>query len=193
MGRPRKDQEGPSAYESLEQAFWDLLEEKSFRSITVRDLTAKAKVNRNTFYYHFESIEDLAFATIRRNVPRELFGRLLAMLSEGCFDASFADGASDLETRFRRIRLIVRDGSLKLPLLAKQEVFSFWLDDMGVSEDELTKGDWACIDFIWGGVTSLIASDQVHNHQEYLEALEGGVASAVSLLIMRVRQEHGLL
>ena len=38
----------------LEQSFMELLEEKSFQSITVQDIADRATVNRATFYAHFE-------------------------------------------------------------------------------------------------------------------------------------------
>ncbi|MDO4854790.1 MAG: TetR/AcrR family transcriptional regulator [Coriobacteriia bacterium] len=190
MARPRKDQEGPSASERIEQAFWELLEEKKFHSITVRDLTGRAKVNRNTFYYHFESVEDLAAKAIQGNIPREFFSRLISMLLEGSFDASVVQMAPDLETRFHRVRLTMRNGSYALSAMVKCEVVRLWLECMQIGKDELTPSDWARFDFVWGGITSLIASDHVHSSQEYLAELEGGVAAAVSMLVVRIREGH---
>ena len=43
----------------LTEAFWQLLEKKSYKKITVRDIVDFCQVNRNTFYYHFEGIPDL--------------------------------------------------------------------------------------------------------------------------------------
>ena len=37
----------------LQDKFWELLAEQSFQSITVQDITARAMVNRATFYDHF--------------------------------------------------------------------------------------------------------------------------------------------
>lgn len=37
----------------LQEKFWELLAEQSFQSITVQDITARAMVNRATFYDHF--------------------------------------------------------------------------------------------------------------------------------------------
>ncbi len=37
----------------------DLLEKKSFSQVTVTEIITLSKVNRNTFYYHFEDIYDL--------------------------------------------------------------------------------------------------------------------------------------
>ena len=35
MARPRKDQEGPTAVERMEEAFWEILAEKPYAQITV--------------------------------------------------------------------------------------------------------------------------------------------------------------
>jgi AcrR family transcriptional regulator len=37
----------------LQQAFLELMAEKSFQAITVQDITSRAMVNRSTFYDHF--------------------------------------------------------------------------------------------------------------------------------------------
>ena len=37
----------------------ELLEEKEFTKITVKDIVTRCGINRNTFYYHFEDIYDL--------------------------------------------------------------------------------------------------------------------------------------
>ena len=34
----------------------ELLEEKEFTKITVKDIVTRCGINRNTFYYHFEDI-----------------------------------------------------------------------------------------------------------------------------------------
>ena len=43
----------------LTGAFWELLEEKPYKKITVKDIVDRCKVNRNTFYYHFDGINSL--------------------------------------------------------------------------------------------------------------------------------------
>ncbi|MGN0414406.1 MAG: TetR/AcrR family transcriptional regulator C-terminal domain-containing protein [Agathobacter sp.] len=40
-------------------AFWQLLEEKPYQQITVKDIVTRCMINRNTFYYHFHDIPDL--------------------------------------------------------------------------------------------------------------------------------------
>ncbi len=43
----------------LTRAFWELLEEKPYKKITVKDIVDRCQVNRNTFYYHFDGITSL--------------------------------------------------------------------------------------------------------------------------------------
>ena len=47
----------------LRRALTELLEEKDIRSVTVRELTERADVNRGTFYAHYSDIYDLVEQT----------------------------------------------------------------------------------------------------------------------------------
>ena len=49
--------------QGLSKAFLEVLEEKGFQKMTVQDITARANVNRATFYAHYEDKYDL-FNTI---------------------------------------------------------------------------------------------------------------------------------
>lgn len=44
---------------AIKSAFLNLLEEKSYESITIQDLSKEAMINRNTFYLHYRDKEDL--------------------------------------------------------------------------------------------------------------------------------------
>ena len=44
---------------AIQDAFLELLNEKSFNKITVRDITDRCGINRNTFYYHYQDIYEL--------------------------------------------------------------------------------------------------------------------------------------
>jgi AcrR family transcriptional regulator len=56
--------------ERIEQAFRELLNEKPYSSITVKDIIERCGVNRNTFYYHFESIPYLFALIVRKDVDK---------------------------------------------------------------------------------------------------------------------------
>lgn len=60
----------------IKQAFISLLEEKSFDSITVRDLTERANINRGTFYLHYLDKFDLL-----EKCEKEVFSRILTIFN----------------------------------------------------------------------------------------------------------------
>jgi AcrR family transcriptional regulator len=45
--------------ESIRNALVELIDEKGFKAITVKDITTRAKINRGTFYAHFQDKFDL--------------------------------------------------------------------------------------------------------------------------------------
>lgn len=51
--------------ESMVSAFTDLLREKPYNKITVKDICSRSFVHRNTFYYHFQDLSELLEYTIR--------------------------------------------------------------------------------------------------------------------------------
>jgi len=51
--------------ETIIDAFWQLLEEKPFNKITVQNIVERCTLNRNTFYYHFQDIPNLAEYTVK--------------------------------------------------------------------------------------------------------------------------------
>ena len=52
--------------EAIIDAFWELLEKKTYSKITVKDIVELCQVNRNTFYYHFQDIPELLERVIKK-------------------------------------------------------------------------------------------------------------------------------
>ncbi len=68
----------------LRQSLLELLREQPIAKLTVTDLCARADINRNTFYTHYESpldllrqIEDELYDEIMRSLERSLFSRTI--------------------------------------------------------------------------------------------------------------------
>ena len=69
MPRPRKDSEILSATERLENAFLGSCSQTTkYRKITVTEVVREAHVNRNSFYYHYASLPELADSAIMHAV-----------------------------------------------------------------------------------------------------------------------------
>lgn len=49
----------------MDKAFLDLLAEKDFEYITVKEICQKAGVNRSTFYLHYETVADLLDESVK--------------------------------------------------------------------------------------------------------------------------------
>lgn len=56
----------------MDQALVELLKEKDFEFVTVKEICAKAGVNRSTFYLHYETIADLVNETLERSMSQFL-------------------------------------------------------------------------------------------------------------------------
>src|SRR5689334_20908002 len=60
----------------LQDAFTDLMSTKKFNEISVQDITARAEVNRATFYAHFEDKYELLNSRIRDSFQNLLDDKL---------------------------------------------------------------------------------------------------------------------
>jgi len=58
----------------IQNAFWQLLEERPFGKITVKAVVERCGVNRNTFYYHFQDLRDLLRTSVRAWLDELLAG-----------------------------------------------------------------------------------------------------------------------
>ena len=73
---------------AIQEAFLSLLNEKPLGKITVKDITDRCGINRNTFYYHYQDIPAL-LEEICQNQVDELVGKYPTINSiEECLDAA---------------------------------------------------------------------------------------------------------
>ena len=192
MARPRKDAVGPTAVERMRQAFWGLLEEKPYSAVTVRLITERAKVNHNTFYYHFQNIDEMAVRFFEDNIPSRLVDLMVETSMGKPLDLNAIKSETDIEEHYRRVRMVVRSGSFDFAAMGRGRLIEHWLERAGLSSEELSRADRARVNYIWGGITNVIASNDAETVEDYLELLQGGIVDAVAGLIRRIGEEHGL-
>lgn len=141
MARPPKNAEGPSATERMELAFWDCMKEMPFSEITVRDIVSRANVNRNSYYYHYDSMWDLAQAS----VEHADFAAVARVLLEGFVadEATDADGiAAQAQKGFDHLRVLASEnGNQRLLEDAKHSVVNEWLALFELREDQASERD----------------------------------------------------
>ncbi len=71
----------------IKTAFVLLLDERPFTKITVKDVVLKCGVNRNTFYYYFRDLPDLAEAVVEEDYGQVTEGSLDIHTLGECLDA----------------------------------------------------------------------------------------------------------
>lgn len=186
MARPRKDQEGEDARARIEHAFWELLDEMPYRSISVRLLSQRAGVNRNTFYYHFDSVQDLALRLISSNIPSEWFEAAAALFSGQNLEFERFSASEDLQRRFDRFRLLLRGGDPSLIVAGKQLVLERMLSTLGIDPHALGPHQRAKMTFFIGGLAALLTSDEVDSFQHYVDLLQDGLAEIAADILHQV-------
>ena len=155
MARPRNDQEGPGARERMQEAFWELLREKSFAKITVGDVARTAQVNRNAFYYHFDNTLDLAQKTIRETLPLHVLRAVMPRLRRGLTppESMTLDPAN--EANFKKLRLLVgRHSTPELSGVVKGTMMGILLGQYGLVPDDLDTPDRVGLSFMFEVVGS---------------------------------------
>lgn len=152
MARPRKDSEREGAKERMLEAFWDQLSRMPYREVTAASIARQAGCNRATFYYYFDSIEDLAEKAVDAAVPTGI-----ADLAE-----SFLAGD---ETPFRlnegqrraveRISLLTgENGSARLAERFKRALMEAWASrfDLDLAQDDVR----AVASFMASGIVGIL-------------------------------------
>ena len=71
---------------AIMDSFRKLLEEKPLKQITIRDIVDDCGINRNTFYYHFQSIPDLIENILEEDSRKLLFENKDIKTIEDCLN-----------------------------------------------------------------------------------------------------------
>lgn len=158
MARPKNDQPGPNAKERMANAFWEVLEEKSYERMTVRDIAEHTQINRNAFYYHFQNMDALAEWAFAREVPTEI-PRLMLFKGPDEVCKFLSDPVN--EERVRRVRLAVSDhGSKIFAGLLKEEFIHAWCEVLEIDPETFSRQQRIVADFIAGGMFAVMANSK---------------------------------
>ena len=160
MARPRGDSGAPSPRDRLAAAFWRQLGAMPFSEMTARGIASEAGVNHNTFYRHFDSIEDMAEKLFDDSVfdalPKALLdaddadGRVAAVMTSSI-------GPSDMS----KALLYARSGSGLLVRLVRNALERAWLKAAGLDEGTLDADQRADLSIIFGGIVAAMADQRV--------------------------------
>lgn len=163
MPRPRQE-EGPPANERLERVFFEQLKTTPFSKMTVSGIVKAAGVNRNSFYYHFTDLDDLAESAVAHllvtDIPR--------LIAEG-FSVESAQVSSAIEqairdkTFSRLITVVGPHSTDKLKAMLKATIVDSWLAVYGLEEDDLDDNAWVTMRFVLGGMFEVLSTVELND------------------------------
>lgn len=84
MNQQKMDHRVRVTYTLLKEALYRLVETRPVQDITIKELCYEAKINRTTFYTHFQSVKDLI-----ENLESEVWVELLILLKRSEKDLSY--------------------------------------------------------------------------------------------------------
>ncbi len=147
----------------LRKAYAELLSRKSYKTISVKELTDHAEMSRAAFYLHFDSIEDFSFETSQYLI-RKITSQLIFWLS---------DGRENLEKNCKKRNLLIDENDRNLFAQYKEQeiyftgkssfdivapmFFEFVSERFGVSFEECSE-NWKLIFFIRAFAASIMDS-----------------------------------
>lgn len=164
MARPRKNDRDAKATTRIESAFWKLLEEMNYSDITVLRLSQESGTNRNSFYYHYKDIDDLARSAFMHNAGKEVTRKLISvLLPESGKKQNSPDHALWIEllSHSKRIMLCARSDSAYLNRLVKELLSGLWFDALGIDAQALSVTEKLQMDFVFSGLVSVLGSKEV--------------------------------
>lgn len=179
MARPKRVPGEKTAYERMEDAFWELLAKYPYQQLTMRKICTRAKVSHNTFYYRFQNLDDMAMQMFDRLVTPEIPLLVLRDSSDGQPISKIAAQVPDIERRFTRIRVLAASGSAMLIDLLYQAVFDAWMEALGIESADLAPGDHIDIRYCIGGMIFVLGSEPQGDFPELSKFYEREVGQGV--------------
>ena len=170
---------------AIMESLLKLLEERPLSKITVKDIVDDCGINRNTFYYHFESADAVLAAIeeacIPRNVPHEA---LSAMETdpEGHLFAPFDTSNPHFSTF---CKLLGPKGDPSFAPRVKQAMYEEWCRTLGMDPHDVSPYNRMFTMLVLGGSLGLYAdrADGLpYDAQAHADVIEAIVAPHIERL-----------
>lgn len=161
MARPSKTDPTASAEYKIEKAFWSLLEKTDFSEITMQQLAREAGVNRNTLYYHYGNLQEVAEAMFARVFTEDVSARFLDLMLTSPQELASVWGPFELPERVWKIHLFAKSESPLIRGMLKETLTGQWFRKLGIDPSSFSTADALKIDYIVSGFLGLLGSDRV--------------------------------
>lgn len=141
----------------MEAAFIEELRRTPFEKLTVSGIVSRAGVNRNSFYYHFTDLEDLAARAMGNllipEMPRMIAGGLGTLGDQ----LAASIGENEMRRRLGRLQVVVGPhSSAALRGMLEEAILSVWCEAYDLDADDLDPQVDASMRFMLGGAFRLV-------------------------------------
>lgn len=158
MPRPRYERGQRTARDRLIETFWGMIATTPYEKVSVRALVRESGVNKNTFYYHFDGVADLARQATGDALDPAFLAEMLAHMRGG--PAPNPLSRPDFQGRFERVRTIARaKGTPELQDMLKRAIAERWGEAAGFDPTSLDPRRALALEFALGGVVAVLAHD----------------------------------
>ncbi len=198
MARPKKKNKDEMATVKIENAFWKLLETENYSDITVLRISQESGTNRNSFYYHYKDINDLAYTAFMNNASGDASETLMSVLlsafqsdSESDGDQPLPDIDPEILMHSKKVMLCASSDSVFLNHLVRDLLKQIWFDALSINEKDLSAIDILQINFIFSGLTTVLGSPEINASPLLMSSLsqtEIGKAAIAVLKNISIRQ-----
>ena len=171
MPRPKQCAYEDSAKGKIESAFWTILEDEGFNSVTMLRLAQKSSLNRNTIYYHFDNVQEISLFAFNNIFTYETGQMFINVILSDCSISSSVLKDSELRSVIKKIHLFAKSGSPLLTAIVKESLKKAWFSYVGIFVETLTTSDKMQIEYIVSGFTSVIGNSEFIKNFSVLKTL----------------------
>ena len=149
------------------EAFWSLIEARSYPEMSVGMLVSEAGCNRGTFYYHYDSLDALATELVTREMMAE--GSLPFFLCEVLSGGQLADEErSMLRPHVRRLSLMTTHGGMGIVVPVMRDMLTgVWEQVFDLSYEQLSLDARIAIEYCGAGMIGLLANSSLTEEAWY--------------------------
>ena len=178
MGRPKANTSKQSATEKIERAFWEILEKEGYENLSILRLSQETTLNRNSIYYHYKNLEDIAHKAIDHPIDDDTVLYFISVLIARQFDALLSPDMSD---KRKKIHLLAKSDAPFLKTSLKNHLLKTWFSYFHIDSNKLSDLDNLTLDFITSGLITLLGNESFLTDPSAFPSTEIGKATLHTL------------
>ncbi len=190
MPRPKYKKNEKTAVDKIEDAFWKLLETTRYSCITVAQVVKLAGLNRNSFYYHFENMDDLAHTAVTDTMNPAAISVMVDAMN-GKEDLAVTRTPEFKQSVERFCLIAGKNSSYGLRTMLTDALEQAWCKIVHVDPAKFTKKDKVIVSYLLGGTLSVFAYCADNNIEVPMEEiLHSGLSKRVHETLLEIAAEQ---